>query len=400
MYRFKKEAMKVPAFIWQQKGAIEQGALDQIATIASLPFAYHHVVLCPDGHLGYGMPIGGVLACDGYIIPNAVGVDIGCGMSAVKTSFKDEISEVTLRKIMEVTRRVVPMGMGKNHKDPCPKESMPNLPHSDLVAQLINPARYQLGTLGSGNHFLEFQRDEENNLWIMIHSGSRKFGKSICDHYNGIARDLNKRYFSTIDDKDELAFLSMDTVEGLSYFEDMTYATDFAFRNRQKMMYETMEVVKNCVLKYEDKKVSFDNLTAEGMINIHHNYASLERHFGKNVYVHRKGATRAYAGELGIIPGSQGSNSYIVEGLGNRESFMSCSHGAGRKMGRKAAQRELDLAAEIKRMEDQGIIHGMRNVSDLDEATGAYKDIDTVMKEQEDLVSIKYKLRPIAVLKG
>lgn len=378
----------------------EEGAIEQAKKLAALPFLHGHVALMPDTHQGYGMPIGGVIACDGYVIPNAVGVDIGCGMSAVKTSFKDDISETTLKKIMSVTRRVVPMGMGKNHKDPCEMTAMPSLPHSDFVEKLINPARYQLGTLGSGNHFLEFQRDEESNLWIMIHSGSRKFGMSICNHYDAIARDLNKKYFSTVDDKDELAFLSMDTEEGLAYFEDMTYATDFAFRNRQKMMYETMEVVKNCILKYEGKKVSFDNLTDEGMINIHHNYASLERHYGKSVYVHRKGATRANVGEFGIIPGSQGSNSYIVEGLGNRDSFMSCSHGAGRKMGRKAATRELDLAKELKHMDDLGIIHGMRSEKDLDEAVGAYKDIDTVMEEQKDLVSIKYKLRPIAVLKG
>ena len=378
----------------------EEGAILQAKNLVELPFLYKHVALMPDTHQGYGMPIGGVIACDGYIIPNAVGVDIGCGMTAVKTSFKKDISEDTLKKIMSVTRRVVPMGMGKNHKDPCDIEAMPQLPHSDFVTSLIEPARYQLGTLGSGNHFLEFQRDEDNNLWIMIHSGSRKFGKAICDHYNKIARDLNKLYFSSVEDKQELAFLSMNTFEGLSYFEDMLYATDFAFRNRQKMMYETMDVVKNCVLKYEGNKVSFDKLGDQDMINIHHNYASLENHFGKNVYVHRKGATRANKGELGIIPGSQGSNSYIVEGLGNPESFMSCSHGAGRKMGRKAAQRDLDLDVELKHMEDLGVVHGMRSKKDLDEAWGAYKDIDTVMEEQKDLVSIKYKLRPIASMKG
>jgi len=378
----------------------EEGAIEQAKNLAALPFIHGHVALMPDVHQGYGMPIGGVIACDNYVIPNAVGVDIGCGMTAVKTSFKDEIPKDTLKKIMGVTRRVVPMGVGKNHKNPCAEEAMPNLPHSDFLKTLINPARYQLGTLGSGNHFLEFQRDEENNLWIMLHSGSRKFGMSICDHYNKIAREINKLYFSSVDDKQELAFLSMDTMEGLAYFEDMTYATDFAFKNRQKMMYETMEVVKNCMLKYEDKAVSFDKFGNDDMINIHHNYASLERHYGKNVYVHRKGATKAFAGELGIIPGSPGTPSYIVEGLGNRDSFMSCSHGAGRKLGRKAAQRELDLAQEIKHMEDLGIIHSIRTEKDLDEATGAYKNIDTVMEEQRDLVSIKYKLRPIATLKG
>ena len=351
-------------------------------------------------HSGYGMPIGGVIVCDGYIIPNAVGVDIGCGMTAVKTTFTDEIDKDTLKKVMGVVRKVVPMGTGKNLKVPCLKEAMPDLPHSDFLTSLIEPARYQLGTLGSGNHFLEFQRDEENCLWIMLHSGSRKFGFEICKHYNQIARDINKKYFSIVDDKQELAFLPMDTIAGMSYFEDMLYATEFAFRNRQKMMFETMEALKNCVLKYEDNKISFDNIGEGGMINIHHNYASLEHHFGKNVYVHRKGATCARKGELGIIPGSQGSNSYIVEGLGNPESFMSCSHGAGRKMGRKKAIKELDLEKEIKILDDQGIIHGIRHTTDLDEAVGSYKDINVVMEEQKDLVNIKYKLRPIAVLKG
>jgi tRNA-splicing ligase RtcB len=373
----------------------EEGAIKQAKNLSTLPFLYKHVALMPDVHQGYGMPIGGVVACKGYIIPNAVGVDIGCGMIAIKTSFKDNIKKEILKKILGVVRSVVPMGMGKNHKSPCGETFMPNLPHSDFVQTLIDPTRYQLGTLGSGNHFIEFQRDEENNLWIMIHSGSRKLGKAICDYHNNIARELNKRYFSIVDDKQELAFLSMNTIEGLSYFEDMLYATNFALRNRQKMMNKTTDVLKNCLLKYDGKKIHFEDI-----INIHHNYASLENHFGENVYVHRKGATSARKGEIGIIPSSQGTCSYIVEGLGNPESFMSCSHGAGRKLGRKAAKRELNLEKEIKYMEDRNIIHNIRNVEDLDEAKGSYKDIDVVMDEQKDLVKIKYKLRPIAVLKG
>jgi len=270
---------------------------------------------------------------------------------------------------------------------------MPDLPYSYFIDTLIPAARYQLGTLGSGNHFIEFQRDEENNLWIMLHSGSRNFGYKICQHYNRVAKELNKKYFSRIDSKQDLAFLPMDINEGFDYFQDMQYAVEFAYLNRQKMMNEIIEVFKSCL--FVNKSISFDE-----PINIHHNYASLENHFGKNVYIHRKGATRAYKGELGIIPGSQGTASYIVEGLGNPESFSSCSHGAGRKMGRKQAKRELNLTKEIKHMADRNIIHGIRNISNLDEAAGAYKDIVVVMKEQEDLVIIKHKLNPIVNLKG
>lgn len=400
MYKFKEDSMKVPAFVWQQKGAVEEGTIEQVKNLAYLPFAFHHIALMPDGHLGYGMPIGGVLATKDYIISHAIGSDIGCGMCAVKTHFQEEITEDTLKKLMGVIRKVVPMGVGKNHKNPCSESQMPILSHTDFVDELINPARYQLGTLGAGNHFIELQRDENNFLWIMLHSGSRKFGLNICNHYDKIARELNKKYFSCVDDKLELAFLPMDSEEGQDYYTDMLYATEFALLNRKKMMYEIMEATQNVVQKYDGKTIRYDGVGDEVIINIHHNYARMEHHYGQNVMVHRKGATSAKLGEIGIIPGSQGTASYIVEGLGNPESFMSCSHGAGRRMGRKAAKRELDLQAEIKRMDDQGILHGMRNVDNLDEAAGAYKDIDTVMEEQKDLVKIIHKLRPIVSLKG
>ncbi len=395
---YKNDSTKLPIKSWCN--TLEEGALTQAINLSNLPFAFKHIALMPDTHQGYGMPIGGVLAAKDYIIPNAVGVDIGCGMCAIKTKFQDELSKEAVMSIMAGIRQVVPMGVGQNHSTPCNDSEMPKMHGTDFVMQIYDAAKYQMGTLGSGNHFVELQRDEENYLWIMLHSGSRKFGKSICDHYNAIAKKLNQKYFSTVDPRHDLAFLHLHSVDGEDYYRDMMYATEFALLNRSKMMDAIMEVLQDCISKYEKKTLLFDEVNEQSLVNIHHNYAALENHFNHNVIVHRKGATRARFGETGIIPGSQGSSSYIVEGLGNNDSFTSCSHGAGRQMGRKQAQRTLNLEAEIKRMDDQGIVHGMTSTNDLDEATGAYKDIDIVMEEQKDLVKILYKLRPVASLKG
>ena len=386
---------KLPIKMWLKD--VELKALDQAENLANLPFAYKHIALMPDCHMGYGMPIGGVLATKGYVIPNSVGVDIGCGMCAVKTHMNvDHISIETRKQIMSVIRKIIPMGMGGNHKKSCTFEQMPNIEFSEYVDDIVIDAMYQLGTLGSGNHFIELQKDEKNNLWIMLHSGSRKLGHSICMYYNKLATELNERYFSTVDKKQELAFLDINSDEGKDYMMDMKYATEFAFLNRQKMMFDIMEALKRTINKYESQNILFDG----DMINVHHNYATWENHFGENVIVHRKGATSAKKGEIGLIPGSQGSSSYVVEGLGNPDSFMSCSHGAGRTMSRSMARKTLSLVAEKKKLDDQGIIHGIRNNNDLDEATGSYKDIDEVMANQDDLVTIKNKLTPIAVLKG
>lgn len=245
------------------------------------------------------------------------------------------------------------------------------------------------------NHFIELQKDIDNNIWIMIHSGSRNLGKKIADEYHKKAKNLCELWYSQLPTAD-LAFLPIDSMEGQEYLMAMDFAVNFAHANRQKMIHKIMEILKNTA----DKYLGGVHVGFEPIINIAHNYARLENHFGKNVWVHRKGATSAKFGENGIIPGSQGTCSYIVEGLGNPDSFTSCSHGAGRKMGRKDAQRRLNLADEIKILDDQGIIHGIRHESDLDEASGAYKDISTIMSEQSDLVKIKTKLWPIGVIKG
>jgi tRNA-splicing ligase RtcB (3'-phosphate/5'-hydroxy nucleic acid ligase) len=385
---------KVHANLWLND--VEEGAMEQIAHLCNLPFAFHHVAIMPDCHQGYGMPVGGVLATKGVIIPNAVGVDIGCGMCAVKTPWTVEQINPFIKNIMGEIRKAVPVGFS-HHKIAKDKALMPQLPvdvagRMPVVLKEYNSACKQLGTLGGGNHFIEIQKDPEQNVWIMLHSGSRNIGKQVADYYNRLAIDLNEQWHSGIPKKWELAFLPLDTNYGNNYWSEMQYCVDFALANR-KLMMDTIANIFNDNIKWKA-------ITISEMINIAHNYAAMENHFGSNVMVHRKGATRARTGEMGIIPGSQGTNSYIVKGKGNEDSFQSCSHGAGRKLSRTKAQNELDLATEIKKLDDQGIIHGIRHKNDLDEASGAYKDINEVMNNQSDLVEIVTKLSPIAVIKG
>jgi len=369
---------------------IEANALAQARNLANLPFVHSHVALMPDAHSGYGMPIGGVLATKGVIIPNAVGVDIGCGMCAMRTNIEDADSE-TLKEIMSLIRKTIPLGFDW-HKEPQDEEMMPQVDALPFIVERhYKKATQQLGTLGGGNHFIEIQHGSDGFVWVMIHSGSRNLGKQVADYYNKKARQLNERWHSSVPREYDLAFLPVETEEAHAYIKEMNYCVDFAFANRKQMMHK----VQNALMEVFKGKVEFDEL-----INIAHNYAAWENHFNENVLVHRKGATRARLGETGIIPGSQGTKSYIVEGLGNPQSFESCSHGAGRVMGRKQAQRELNLEVEIKKLNDKGIIHGIRHQKDLDEAAGAYKNIDVVMANQADLVKIKVELEPLAVVKG
>jgi len=416
------EGKNVPIKSWCNNP--EEGALDQARNLASLPFIYRHIALMPDVHQGYGMPIGGVIATNGVIIPNAVGVDIGCGMCAVKTSLK-EISTEQLKAILGGSkenqggiRGLIPVGF--NHHKKAQNESlMPKIielsyetgEHVSICEQEYKSALKQLGTLGGGNHFIEIQKGDDGFIWIMIHSGSRNLGYKVAKHYNKLAQDLCKQWHSNIPEykgEDGLAFLPIGTKEAENYLREMNYCLEFAYANRLHML----ENIKKAFCKALDIKVCFNTvkvvhnfnktkiLEFEQEINIHHNYASLENHFGKNVWIHRKGATSAKEGELGIIPGSQGTSSYIVKGKGNIESFTSCSHGAGRKMSRKKARNELNLEDEQKLLNDQGIIHSVRHKSNLDEAPSAYKDIDVIMEEQKDLVDIVVKLKPLAVVKG
>lgn len=384
--------LRIPIKLWI--GIVDQNALDQAYNLANLPFAFKHIALMPDCHMGYGMPIGGVLATKDVIIPNAVGVDIGCGMCAVKTSLT-EIDTELLKKIMGEIRQVIPVGF-KKHNEPQENDFVLPGEWGPIISQEERNIDYQIGTLGGGNHFIEIQKGSDDHIWIMLHSGSRNLGFKVAKYYNDRAVSENQRWHTSVPKEWELAFLPLSSLLAQEYLKDMQICVDFALANRKLMMDRIVDI-------FHDQTEGFEVLPEWGdefgIINIAHNYASLENHFGQNVWVHRKGATLAREGTIGIIPGSQGTKSYIVKGKGNPESFMSCSHGAGRKMGRKQAQRELDLNEQIKQLNDKGIIHSVRGKKDLDEAPGAYKDIDEVMKNQEDLVEILVELTPLAVIK-
>lgn len=382
---------KIPIKVWMD--SVDEKTLEQAVNLANLPFAFKHISLMPDAHSGYGMPIGGVLATDGVIVPNAVGVDIGCGMCAVKTSLKAaKVSKSKLVEIVDEIRKRVPVGF-KHHKKNQDESLMPqnyNLDELYVIKNQYNAALKQIGTLGGGNHFIEIQKDTENFIWIMIHSGSRNLGKQVADFYNKKAKQLNQFWYSSVNPSFDLAFLPFKTNEAHQYYNEMQYCVEFALANRRLMMNRVQEIFSE----------TYPTIMFDEMINKAHNYAAWENHFNRNVVVHRKGATSAREGEIGIIPGSQGAKSYIVEGLGNKESFTSCSHGAGRAMGRNEAVRNLNLEDEQRRLDALGVIHAVNSQKDLDEAPSAYKDIAEVMANQQDLVKIKVELSPLAVVKG
>jgi tRNA-splicing ligase RtcB (3'-phosphate/5'-hydroxy nucleic acid ligase) len=373
---------RVPIKMWLD--TIEEAALQQARNLANLPFTFQWVALMPDCHVGFGMPIGGVLATRDVVISNAVGVDIGCGMAAVQTSLT-EIETDTLKVILDKARTAIPVGFS-HHKTPQAWDGFDHAPDLPIIQRELLSARMQLGTLGGGNHFLEIQRGEDGHIWLMIHSGSRNFGLKTAHAYHQIALAYCATQGWELADQ-ELAYLPMDSAEGQAYFSAMTFCLEFAQANRSLMMRRLAAIVQDLT-----------GGIAMQEFNIHHNYAAVERHFGETVMVHRKGATKAALGQIGIIPGSMGTSSYIVHGLGNPESFESSSHGAGRAMGRKQAIRTLDLAAEQTKM--AGIVHGLRTKADLEEAPGAYKSIEVVMANQQDLVHIVVKLAPLAVIKG
>lgn len=380
----------IPIKLWLKD--IESGALNQAINLANHPNAFHHIALMPDTHVGFGMPIGGVLATEDVIIPNAVGVDIGCGICAVRTSLR-EIPIKTLKGIMGVIRRTIPVGFN-HHKSKQNNTIMPDVRLDSKAMPIVNQeyksAIYQIGTLGGGNHFIEVQRGKDDFIWLMVHSGSRNIGYKVATHYNKLAKSLNEKWKSNVPLKWDLAYLPLDSTQGQIYQKEMQYCVDFAFASRKLMMKRIKEAIS----------YFFDDVIYNKMINIAHNYAAQEKHFGEKVIVHRKGATLANKETIGIIPGSQGMKSYIVKGKGNSESFESCSHGAGRRLGRRQAQRQLDLKSEQKALDEKGIIHSIRTKRDLDEAPSAYKDISIVMKNQEDLVEILVELEPLAVIKG
>lgn len=382
---------RVPIKLWLNDA--DEGTLAQARNLANLPFAFSHICLMPDAHQGYGMPIGGVLATTDTIVPNAVGVDIGCGMIAVQTNLDlDSLPKPIVLALLNNIRRYVPLGFA-HHKKPQDASLMPPgypIDEMPVVRQEFDSALRQIGTLGGGNHFIEIQKDATERIWIMVHSGSRNIGLKVAEYHNRLAKKLNTQWNSSVNPKADLAYLPLDTEEAGIYSREMNYCVEFALANRRLMLSRILEVFGEIFSGFE---------TGEP-VNIAHNYASVEAHYGNTVVVHRKGATSARAGEKGIIPGSQGTSSFIVEGLGNPESFTSCSHGAGRTMSRNEAIRSLDLMGEKQRLDKLGIIHSIRSRGDLEEASSAYKDIDTVMALQSDLVTVLVELRPLAVIKG
>ena len=390
----------------------EEGAVKQAANLAHHPALFHHVALMPDAHLGYGMPIGGVVAADNAVIPAAVGVDIGCGMIATETDIPAERFAVMSfrRAFQEKLKTRIPVGEGVSHTTTQNWEGFEEYTANNGMRSNLWPSkldRMNLGTLGGGNHFIELQKSTSLDgvgepvggakVWLMIHSGSRNLGKRIEEHYHRIANRLCTRFHVPLADPN-LAFLPIEEQDGHNYFTDMLFALRYARENRRRMM----EAMKETVAEFVPE-VNFIRT-----IDIHHNYAACENHFGKKVFVHRKGATSAKLDEIGVIPGSMGTASYIVRGLGNPESFMSCSHGAGRRMSRIAASTTLTVE-ECDRAMD-GIVcerwHKYRGFGkakgtlDLSEAPQAYKDIEDVIASERDLVEPLVRLVPLASLKG
>ncbi len=379
--------IRLPIKTWADD--IEEGAMEQAVNLVRLPFAFKHIAIMPDCHQGYGMPIGGILATKDYIIPNAVGVDIGCGMNAIKTNLQF-IETISLKRVLGEIRKVIPVGF--EHNKESNHDAMPEgeIKIHTIIYKEFDNATKQIGTLGGGNHFIEIQQDTNKFIWIMIHSGSRNLGYKVAKYYNDVAKGLNQKWLSAVPVKWDLAFLPAYSDEGQNYLNEMDYCVRFAKVNRELMMSKIIDIFYN--------ELGVNKLEIE--IDIAHNYARMENHFENNVWIHRKGATSARAGEIGIIPGSQGTKSYIVKGLGNPESFTSCSHGAGRVMSRSKAIKELDLEKEIEMLSKKGIIHSIRHQKDLDESPSAYKNIETVMANQKDLVEIVEELTPLAVIKG
>jgi len=383
----------VPIKIWIEDiwSNLEPDALEQVKKVSRLPFIYKHVALMPDAHLGKGACVGSVIASDGAVVPALVGVDIGCGMFAAKTNLNAKDLPDSLRDIRLAIESVVPLGH-ESHKDgknfaKAKMDPTQLSVYNDLDSKIQSRLTTQVGTLGGGNHFIEICLDQNEDVWVMMHSGSRNIGKEVAERHINKAKGIMKQLYIGLEDKD-LSYFAQGTVEYQNYLNDVLWCQEYALKNRQAMFDNTFAVMKQV----------FPQLAIVGDVtSCHHNYISLENHYGKNVIVTRKGAIRAREGDLGIIPGSMGTKSYIVRGLGNKESFCSCSHGAGRVMSRSEAKKTFtveDLMAQTEGVECR------KDAGTIDEIPGAYKDIDTVMENQKDLVEILYTLKQVMCIKG
>jgi tRNA-splicing ligase RtcB len=384
---------KRPVKIWASD--LEAEAEKQVRNMAEMPFIFSHVAVMPDAHAGKGSTVGTVIATRGAIIPAAVGVDIGCGMCAVRLPFKVDRFGDDLAKLRHSIERSVPTGFN-SHKEVTKRmsDSLNAITGglSTMKGLNLDKVAHQMGTLGGGNHFIEICQDTENNAWVMLHSGSRNLGKTLAEVHINKAKDLMKQYFIELPDPD-LAFLAQGTVEFKEYISDLLWAQTYAKANRNEMMLRVLSAVSFEVYG-EDKGP--EAMTAE-RVDCHHNYTAMENHGGHNIWVTRKGAVSAREGELGIIPGSMGAKSFIVKGKGNADSFCSCSHGAGRKMSRTKARQVFttdDLEKQTAGVECR------KDIDVLDEIPGSYKDIDLVMRNQADLVEPIYTLKQLICVKG
>jgi tRNA-splicing ligase RtcB (3'-phosphate/5'-hydroxy nucleic acid ligase) len=386
------ETPNVPVKIWSDD--IEPEAQQQLENAARLPFVFKHIAAMPDVHAGKGATVGSVIATKGAICPATVGVDIGCGMMAVKLDLSAENKALLSAKIAELRHsieRSIPVGFNSNRDvtEEVMSWGCKNGFPDGLGTNDTQKAVKQLGSLGGGNHFIEVCLDTEGGVWVMLHSGSRNIGKVLAEKHIDKAKGIMKQMFISLPDPD-LAYFAQGTPEFTAYVNDVHWAQDYAMMNRAEMMRRILK----------DLGYMFNNgVPLEPMVsvNCHHNYLEWEHHYGQNVIVTRKGAVRARAGDLGIIPGSMGTRSYIVRGKGNPESFDSCSHGAGRKMSRTKARATFTVAD----LERQTLgVECRKDVGILDEIPGAYKPIEEVMANQSDLVEIVAELKQILCVKG
>ncbi|QMW23832.1 RtcB family protein [Sandaracinobacteroides saxicola] len=397
------ETAGVPLKLWDSHGAFEDGAMAQLRNVASLPFVHSHVAGMPDVHWGMGATVGSVIATKAAIIPAAVGVDIGCGMMAVRTTALGRQLPDNLHAMRCAIEAAVPHGRtdngGANDRGAWGEPPADALAvwaaiedgYKAIIAKhpkaaAFNSARH-LGSLGTGNHFIEVCLDEEDRLWVMLHSGSRGVGNRFGSYFIELAKKDMRRWFINLPDED-LAYFPEGTEHFADYWQAVSWAQGFAKANRELMMAAVLRAIAPFLPPFE---------TVQEAVNCHHNYVSREAHFGENVMVTRKGAVRARAGELGIIPGSMGTGSFIVEGRGNPHSFQSCSHGAGRKMSRGAAKKAISLEQHADAMRG---IEARLDAGVLDESPAAYKDIGAVMAAQADLVTIRHRLRQVVNVKG
>jgi tRNA-splicing ligase RtcB len=390
-------SQRVPVKIWTDD--VDEKSKQQLANIASLPFIHHHVAAMPDVHLGIGATIGSVIATHKAIIPAAVGVDIGCGMVACRLSITgNELDEKSLRKVFDQISRDVPVGRDQHRDERALVEAAAPFAsrldamtqkHPQLLKAFGKFSKWmnQMGTLGGGNHFIEVCLDESNQVWLMLHSGSRGIGNALASYFIELARQDMERWTIQLPDRD-LAYFPEGSEHFGDYVEAVTWAQEYAMQNRREMVDLVLAALKRHLPAFD--------VTSE-VVNCHHNYVAVEHHYGADVWVTRKGAIRAREGDLGIIPGSMGTRSYIVRGKGNPESFNSCAHGAGRKMSRTAAGKQFS-AADLVRQTEGVICRKDKGV--VDEIPGAYKDIDTVMANQADLVDVMHTLKQVVCVKG